>query len=320
MSSFITVLKRAVATIGATALGLVVLLAAGGAILAGPTMWSQLSGRVRIETLRQGTLERHVRTYLPARRERRPALVLNLQGAGGNGAFQEAITGFDAQADRLGWIVAYPDAATGGWHTFGCCQSNSLVDDVGFMAMLIDRLESTDAIDPARVYVTGASRGGMMAYRLACELSSRVAAVAPVAGNMADPGGSAAAVPCAPSRPVSVLDIHGSADPEVPIDGGRSRVNVEDVSYAPLRDVIAIWRGIDQCAAAPSATAVGGYQLTAWSCRGGSSVQSLVVAGAGHTYPGALFANPPMSAAAGIDASRLIADFFAAQCRAGVYR
>ena len=150
-----------------------------------------------------------------------------------------------------------------------------------------------------------------MAYRVACELPSRVTAIAPVAGNMADGNGSALAVPCQPGHAVSVLDVHGSADPEVPIEGGRSRVNVEDVSYAPLREVLARWRDIDRCAASPTTTVSSRSRLTAWTCLNGSVVESLVVNGAGHTYPGAMIANAPGSTAAGLDASRLVADFFA---------
>ena len=313
MNQFIMICKRVLQTVAATVVGLVVTLAAGGGALAGPTVWAQVSGRTHVETLRQGSLERQARIYRPAVRERHPALVLDLQGAGGNAAFQEAITGFDSQADRLGWIVAYPDSANGGWHTFGCCKNIRQIDDVGFMASLIDRLEATDGVDPGRVYVTGGSRGGMMAYRLACELSSRVAAIAPVAGSMETAIGSAGPAPCEPSRPVSVLDVHGSADPEVPIEGGRSRVNVEEVSDAPLHQVIARWRDIDGCATSPATTVSGTSNLTVWSCRDGSVVESLVVNGGGHTYPGALIVNAPGTSGAGLNASRLIADFFASR-------
>src|SRR5262245_42785509 len=184
------------------------------------------------------------------------------------------------------------------------------------MASLIDRLETTDGVDSGRVYVTGGSRGGLMAYRLACQLSSRVAAIAPVAGGIDIAIGSGPA-PCEPGRPVSVLDIHGSADPEVPIEGGRSRVNVEEVSYAPLHEVIARWRDIDGCGILPATTVSSISNLTVWSCRDRSVVESLVVNGGAHTSPGALIVNAPGTSAAGLDASRLIADFFASRGPAG---
>jgi polyhydroxybutyrate depolymerase len=282
MRQLITICKRAAQVLAAAGVGLVTLLAIVGGTLAAPTVWSQLRGRTVVETLSQGSLQRQVRVHRPATLARRPALVLDLQGAGGPASFQEALTGFDAQADRLGWIVAYPEAATGGWHTFGCCESVRRIDDVGFLASVIDRLVATDGVDPRMVYVTGASRGGMMSYRAGCELSSRVAAIAPVAGNMADQSGSAAAVPCQPGRAVSVLDIHGSADPEVPIEGGRSRMDPsEEISYAPLADVITRWRGIDGCAGPAATTVSTVFHRTSWTCRDGSVVESLVVNGAG---------------------------------------
>lgn len=307
MQAALSVGRRALRLVAAAGVVLVTLTAVAGAIVAGPTLWAQWTGRAQAVTVRWDSLERHVRVYRPARHQPRPSLVLNLQGTGGNGAFEEAVTGFDRQADRLGWIVAYPDALPGSWTAFGCCGTN---DDVGFLGAVIDRLKATDGIDPHRVYVTGISRGGMMAYRLGCQLSSRVAAIAPVAGNMADASGSAAAVGCAPSYPVSVLAVHGSADPEVPIEGGRSRMSVESIAYAPLDQVLGRWRGIDGCAQTAERHASSASVLTRWGCGRGTVVASLVVNGAGHTWPGAVIFNPPGSAAAGVDASTAIADFF----------
>ena len=107
-----------------------------------------------------------------------------------------------------------------GWDAFGSGPSWGLhpgADDVAFIAATIDRLESTAGIDPDRVYVTGLSRGAMMSYRLGCELSARVAAIAPVSGNMATADGSAY-VACSLARPVSVFAIHGTADGMIPSD------------------------------------------------------------------------------------------------------
>lgn len=316
MNTLRTICIRILWLFAATFVGLATLLGAAAAVLAGPTVWSQLSGRVQVETIRMDAVDRHARVYRPARRERRPALVLNLQAAGGNGAFQEAITGFDLQADRLGWIAAYPDSDKGGWAAFGCCENHGQAD-AGFLAALIDRLATTDDVDLGRVFVTGASRGGMMAYRAGCELSSRVAAIAPVAGNMAAAGGSVDGVACRPDRPVSVLDIHGSEDPEIPIDGGRSRMNSESVAYAPLEKVIARWRSIDGCAASSQVSASAAMRQTTWRCLRGSTVSTVIVSGAGHTWPGAMLVNPPGTPAASVDASRMIADFFAAHARKG---
>ncbi|HYW24821.1 MAG TPA: PHB depolymerase family esterase [Terriglobales bacterium] len=305
---------RLLRLLAALALAMVALLVTLLTVLDGPTAWRQLNGRVALNTLRQGALTRSYRVYRPAALPSRPGLVVVLHGADGSGQQVERQSGFDAQADRLGWIAVYPDGVEDGWEPFGCCH-HAGADDVAFIAQVVDGLERSDGVDPGRVYVTGISRGGMMAYRLACELSSRVAAIAPIEGNMADSAGSAGAVPCRPDRPVSVLAIHGSDDLEIPIDGGRSKLNLEEVSYAPLTDVIADWRRLDACGTGDSVTDSGPSTTTEWRCEDASVVETLVIHGGGHTWPGAPLANLPWSPGGMVDASGVVADFFAAHPR-----
>jgi len=262
---------------------------------------------VQLETIQEGTTPRYYRVYRPATPEPRPALVLDLHGAGTNGFFEEVATRLNVHAERRGWIVAYPDAVVDGWEPYGCCRHPE-VDDVAFIANIISRLEATDRVDPDRIYVTGLSRGGMMAYRLACELSSSLAAIAPVAGNMADENGDVRGVPCRPDRPVSVLAIHGSADRSVPIAGGGR--------FAPFSNVTGAWRELNECPAEAATTSVGASTVMTWQCRAGSEVQSVVVHGAGHTWPGTPLASLPWAPAASLDASSVVADFFAAHRRA----
>ena len=80
------------------------------------------------------------------------------------------------------------------------------------MAKLLDDLATVVNVDPRRVYATGMSNGAMMCYRLAAELSDRIAAIAPVAGTMA-------IETCRPRRPVSVLHFHGTKDTLVLFEG-----------------------------------------------------------------------------------------------------
>ena len=300
--------------------GLAVLSAAGlagSAVLVGvslgPTTLAQVTGRTQIATLTQGKVTRSYRVYRPAVVAAWPGLVIVLHGALGNGYQAEAGTGFDIQADRLGWIVAYPDGVADGWDTFGDegggWGRHRGVDDVAFIAMLIDRLEATDRLDPNRVYATGISRGGMMSYRIGCELSSRVAAIAPVSGNMATATGSALAVPCQPGRPVSVLAIHGTADPIVPLAGGRT-----EIIYAPLSEVLLKWRELDLCADSSAVSVSGPSTTTTWHCSQGSTVGMRVMSGGGHAWPrkGIIGSNSPDRS---FDASAVIADFFLAHSR-----
>ena len=277
-----------------------------------PTLITQLSGRAQIESLSVGGVERFYRVYRPEQVVAQPGLVVVLHPVFGSGFQAEALTGFDAQADRLHWIVAYPDGLLDGWDAFGSNASwgyHAGVDDVAFIAALIDRLEATDRVASGRVFVTGFSRGAMMTYRVGCELSYRVAAIAPVSGNMADESGSAAGAGCHIARPVSLLAIHGTADGAIPFNGGHV-----DINYSPMADVIAVWRSQDGCGGEGSAVTDGASTTTSWTCAGGSTVSAQVVTGGWHTWPGASTLWRP-GAPDDFDASRLIADFFVAHAR-----
>ena len=278
----------------------------------GGTIGAQLTGRTHVETIRVADVDRTYRVYRPAHPAANPGLVFVLHGVFGDGFGMESSTRFDAQADRLGWIVAYPDGVADGWDAFGSGPtwgSHPGADDIAFISAAIDRLEGSDSVDPDRVYVTGLSRGAMMSYRLGCELSDRVAAIAPVSGNMATADGSAD-VPCALARPVSVLAIHGTADNMIPIEGGKT-----DILFSPLVDVIARWRTLDSCGASQAVAVDGVSKTTTWSCRGGSAVAMRVVTGGWHTWPGRS-SSPTPTNPDDFDASRLIADFFVAHPRA----
>src|SRR5690348_6350105 len=114
-------------------------------------------------------------------------LVVVLHGGGGSGAAAAKQSGFDAEADRQGFVVAYPDgtrriaAGRPGFYTWNagdCCgpAMEQHVDDVGFIRAMVAAIAAVQPIDKKRVYATGISNGGMMAYRLACDASSIFAA------------------------------------------------------------------------------------------------------------------------------------------------
>jgi polyhydroxybutyrate depolymerase len=116
-------------------------------------------------------------------------VVIVLHGATESPAGVEKLSGMSVEADQENFIAVYPrgtgrmnPARMPTWNSGNCggyAQRNH-VDDVGFMRALIDKLEQDYAVDPKRIYVTGISSGGMMSYRLACELSDKIAAAAPV--------------------------------------------------------------------------------------------------------------------------------------------
>jgi polyhydroxybutyrate depolymerase len=251
---------------------------------------------------------RSYRLYRPADVEAEPALVLMLHGGGGTALQAERTYGWNAVADREGFLVVYPEGRDRTWNAGGGCCGGAArddVDDVGFLLALIDELVTTEEVDPSRIYVTGMSNGAMMSYALACN-TDVLAAIAPVAGTLlAD---------CPAPSPVSVLHVHGTADTSVRMDGGLGD-GVAEIDGPPITSLIERWRAVDQCTP-PSTTNVGAVHHEMASCAEGREVGLITVDGAGHQWPGSEsvrgFADPP---AVEPDATETIWRFFAANPR-----
>lgn len=233
---------------------------------------------------------------------RRP-LLLVLHGRRITGADMRRWTGFDALADRHGFVVAYPEGVRRSWNDGrgNTPAAWERVDDVAFIGRLIDHLVRKAGVDPVRVGVAGLSNGGSMCHRLALELGDRVAAIAAVAGLM--PANLASV---APDYAVSVLLIHGTADPYQPIDGSRSRgLYARLVARllrgqrrgGPLLSLEATaerWQAIDHCrgearravlpAAGDDPTRI--ERVQSGQGHAETAVECWLVHGGGHTWPG----------------------------------
>lgn len=175
-----------------------------------------------VRTLTSGGLERRYHLHVPPGLPRNGTapLILVFHGRGGDGAGMERLTGFSALADRSHFVVVYPDGFGRSWND-GREGARSVaqrgdVDDVAFVSALLDTLTAELRVDPRRIFATGLSNGGAFSHYLAANLASRIAAVASVAGGLAWPF----AYRFAPVAAVSVLVIHGTADPLVPYRGG----------------------------------------------------------------------------------------------------
>ena len=265
-----------------------------------------------------GGLQRTYLVHAPNGVDRPAGLVINLHGAGATGAGQASSTNYGSAADALGFVVAYPDGIDQSWADGrgASTPDRQGVDDVGFLAALIDRLVHDYGIPPGRVFATGMSAGAFMATRLVCDRADLVVAIAPVAGTLGS------GVGCAPARPVSVLMFNGTADPVVPFGGGgmQGRGGASDIVSAP--DMAARWRGLDRCPAPvddelPSAgdgTSV--HRVTAANCADGTAVVQLQINGGGHTWPNGNFAAPEAGlTTTATSASLASAQFFGAHGR-----
>jgi polyhydroxybutyrate depolymerase len=281
-------------------------------------MWlvnSFLGWRARRNT-RSLAVGGQTRTYVvhapPGLDPHKPApVVLALHGATMTGPLMAWFSGLNVKADAAGFIVVYPNG-TGRrssyfWNAGTCCgeAAQQNVDDVAFVRAVLDDLVTAYRIDPRRVYVTGMSNGAMMAYRLAAELSDRIAAVAPVAGTMA-------CGECRPTRPVPVLHVHGTEDEFVPFGGGRGAKSISDVPHRSVADTIATWVRANGCREEPAAVEElpdrtgDSTKVTRTTYRGdsaGAEVVLVTVGGGGHTWPGR-----PGSAALGRSTSNVSAN------------
>ena len=176
-------------------------------------------------------------------------LVFSFHGYSSNAALNMNYTGFTAISDTAGFILVHPDgtldaSGTPHWNVGGWTVG-STVDDVGFTEAMIDEISASYNVNANRVYSCGMSNGGYMSFKLACELSDRIAAIASVTGSMT-PQISAA---CNPSHPTPVLQLHGTSDPTVPYNGSPTWT-------LSIDDVIDYWVGFNNCNTTPNVTAI----------------------------------------------------------------
>ncbi len=233
-------------------------------------------------TIMVGSLMRSYKVHTPAsyKPETRTPLVLNFHGLGSNATQQEFFSNMIKASDAEGFIAVHPEG-TGttrqSWNAGACCDAAAMtgVDDVGFVKAMLDKLEADRCVDAARIYSTGMSNGGFMSHRLACELSDRIAAVAPVAGVNG-------MVTCNPTRPVPVMHFHGTMDMLVPYGGMPS------YGFPPVDQMIGAWATRDACTDQPKETFMKGDAtcMGRSACGDGAEVILCTIDGGGHTWPG----------------------------------
>ncbi len=272
--------------------------------------WGQgaVRGGDKTGVIRYGGRERTYIVHVPPAYDRtKPApLVLVLHGAGQSFDTAEKMSGMSLEADKEDFLVAYP-RGTGHlkeeptWNSGNCCgyAMRNNVDDVGFIRALVAQLKKDYAVDSKRVYVTGVSNGAMMSYRLGCEVSDQIAAIAPVEG--------AQNVDCKPASPVSVIVFHGTADRLVPFDGGTARDQTgpqrTDNSVA---GAVSFWVKQDGCSPTPQHEETSEVHTDVYSgCKDGTGVALYAIQGGRHKWPGASLSGNH------VRATEIMWDFFA---------
>ena len=148
-------------------------------------------------------------------------LVFNFHGGSGTATGQRYLSEMDKVADTAGFIVAYPQGSilfdgSSYWNSMIATEgSKGTADDIGFISILIDTISSNYNIDLEKVYACGYSNGGDLSISLACYLSDKISAVAPVSGLMSSESDSL----CQPQENTGVFFINGTADNSRPYNG-----------------------------------------------------------------------------------------------------
>lgn len=261
------------------------------------------------DALTSGGQQRTYIVHVPAGYDggKRTPLVVAYPGYGQPADSLAVYDGLDAVSDTSGFVVVTPNAL-GSPQFWNQGNSAGLPDDVQFTKDLLAKLEGELCIDTARVYTAGYSNGGGMALRAACEMPQTIAAVAVVSAYY--PGCTA---------DVPLIAFHGTADPVVPFEGGKSGP-FPDVNFPVVRRAVSEWArtlGCDGLATIshPSQN----VELSTYSrCeRGDGEALLYTVLGGGHTWPGATLVLSPLlgSTTDEINASTTMWEFLEAHPR-----
>ena len=256
-------------------------------------------------------------------------LIIALHGRGGNSESMILVTrgGFNKLADTDKFIAVYPDGIEENWNDGRMDEEaddrahRENIDDVGFISDLIDLMIKNYNVDPKKVYLTGISNGAIMSYRLACELSDKIAAIAPVDGSIPDMIING----CNPAKPVSVLAINNVNDPLVPYEGGEIWGHFHSVNLGKVLSAgesVSFWIKRNQChpreidVQEPDLDPKDGTIVKHseyFNDSDGSEVILYSVFGGGHTWPGGMQYLPEWvigKTSRDIDANEIIWAFF----------
>jgi polyhydroxybutyrate depolymerase len=243
------------------------------------------------------------------------SLVIAMHGGGGSATQFETSSLLTQKANAENFIVVYPEGvkSTGPlgartWNAGTCCAYavENNINDVKFITTLIDKLVADYKINAKKVYATGHSNGGMMSYRLACEASNKIAAIAPNGCTMV------VTQPCNPARAVPVLHMHSVLDEHIPYTGGTGN-GISGVYAPPLDSVFNVWSSKNTCTTTAQVVINNSsYKFTRWTnCSNNTAIHYYLTQDGGHAWPGGLpgsgNGDTPSQA---INANNLLWDFF----------
>lgn len=240
-------------------------------------------------------------------------LVIGLHGTGGSGAQFENDYGFSQKAEQADFIAVYPNGVMKNdgllkirtWNAGGCCDYAMYndIDDVKFISTIIDNIIANYRINAKKIYVVGMSNGGMMAYKLANDISNKIAAVGIVSATMF------CEKDLTKTGVVPIIHIHSLQDTKVPLNGG---LGIGGVEFPPVEEGINYWQQRDDCNSEAITETYANYEKRSWkNTQGTTMVMLYLTHDGGHSWPGStkhrLMGDTPSTA---LNANDVIWDFF----------
>jgi polyhydroxybutyrate depolymerase len=250
-----------------------------------------------------GDTERSFLLYIPpiSDKSKTLPLVFNFHGSGATPENQIVTTNMNVVAESLNFMVAYPAGAFTNELTTRSWNANNLVgvDDVQFVRDMIETIDNIQPVDPLRIYATGFSGGARMSSRLACDLSDRIAAIAPVSGILFPPDCQQKI-----TKPVPVITFHSVDDR---VNTYKHNSDSRSDWYIGVESSVDLWRQQNGCIfSSVQDSPASEINHFSWKdCSEKGEVQFYQLNYGGHTWPGSM-----MQGAAPIDTSRLVAEFF----------
>ena len=213
-----------------------------------------------------------------------------LHGYGSSAETHKAYTMHEPFANTNKAIVVYAQgykletaltSSSSHWNV-GAWTIGSTVDDIDFINTIIDLIDDKAAINKNRIYSSGMSNGGFMSYNLACNLSSRIAAIVSVTGSFS----TEMLADCNPEHPTPVMQIHGTLDPTVPFNGNSA------LGMVPIETTLEFWADYNLCNPVPEISVIDFFDLgmsvdhkVYKECQNNVRVELFKSSGMAHTWP-----------------------------------
>lgn len=162
-------------------------------------------------------------------KDKRYPLILNFHGYGDKVENYQNTTEMKKYVNEYDFILVYPQGSCKSnekvphWNSSEASSDNkSQADDLGFIKILIEKINSEYSIDEEKIYAVGYSNGSFFSYFLACN-NSKIRGIASISGSMSKEQEYDT------DNKFKILIIHGKKDQVIPYDGNKDLLSIPEV-------------------------------------------------------------------------------------------